>query len=254
MQSDAELREALPNALILLLDHGDADQVNGAGSNREAGQELKIDECYFALESAGLTGTLTRNQVVAFDALKDNREKLLSAVETRADSLRAKRNQELTEHTEDARTFLEGAGNELTSALRASVDKRIQSAMQKHVLMDAPLKDPLSGMYDAIRTARYASVVFATCRRNGRYSSLDLYAAVRAEAAKAATSWLGILVDPLLVSLDELLLDPTVSPVQEHVRLRRKQLQDGYIQVVRSYTNKVADEVEKLLSTDPIYY
>ncbi|AUX48019.1 uncharacterized protein SOCE26_095450 [Sorangium cellulosum] len=256
MANDVDLRQAMPRTLLTLLDQGDADQVNGANGDREFGQELKVDECHLALESAGLPRSIQKNQIIAFDALKDDRKRLLDAIDDRIFELRSFRERQLREQLDDAQSFLDSSDS-LPSALRASVDQRLRDAIAQHPLEGAPLRDPLTGMYEAIRECRYASVVYATCRRNGTYSRLDLYAAVRSEASRAAGAWLDDLICAIMGRLDEMLRDPSLERVQDHIRLRRRQFEEGQLKVVRGYAEQVGKQVEDMLNDshkpDPVW-
>ncbi len=247
MATDAELRQALPQTLLVLVDQGDADQVNGADGDRDFGQELKIEECRVALENVGLP-MLEKEQIFAFDALKDDRSLLLAAIDDRLVQLRHAREEILTEQIEDAQSFLDGAGDEALRALRDSVDQKIRDTLLQHRLEGAPLSDPLAGMYNAIIECRYASVVYATCRRNGTYRRLDLYAAVSAEAARAATAWLSDLIKGVQTKLALLFADAALVRVEAHIRLRKRQFEEGQLKLIRSYANDVEDEVEELLN------
>ncbi|MGH8475473.1 MAG: AAA family ATPase [Methylococcales bacterium] len=105
-------------------------------------------------------------------------------------------------------------------------------------------------MYEAIRETRWAAVVYATCRRNGTYSRLDLYAAVRAEASRAATVWLDALVNAILEQLGKLEQDPSFSVVPDDIRLRKKLYQDAQIKVIRGYAEQVGVQVQSHLKPD----
>jgi predicted ATPase len=251
MAADAELRKAISNTLLVLIDQGDAEQVNGAEGDREFGQELKISECATALESAGSLPLLDRAQLLAFDALRDDRERLLEALDERLANLRKAREEELHEQIEDAQSFLASDDNQ--PALRAVVDKQLRDTLVQHLLSGTPLRDPLSGLYSAIRECRYASVVYATCRRNGNYPRLDVYAAVGAEATRAATAWLDDLINAATSRLDELSRDPTLQAAQAHIRLRRRQFVEGQLNVISGYAAQVAQQVEDMLRPDPIW-
>ena len=251
MAGDAELRQALFRTLVVLVDQGDADQVNGANGDREFGQELKVDECFIALESVGPQQTIQRTQILAFDALKDDRTHLLAAINDRLEQLRQSREKSLREQISDALSF--SANDEFRPVLRDSVDQQIRDTLSKHLLSDVPLSEPLAGLFSAVIDCRYASIVYATCLRNGTYSRLDLYAAVRAEANRAATVWLDTLISAVIQRLDELVKDPTWETVQDHIRLRRRQFLDGQIQVIRGYAEQVGKQVEELLKPDPVW-
>jgi predicted ATPase len=254
MDGDTELRQAIPRALLVLLDHGDADQVNGAGGDRDFGQEIKIDECHISLENAGLQQQVEKTQIIAFDALKDDRGELLSALDDRLARLRRSREEALREHIDDARSFLDSADDEVQQAYRASVDQQIRDTMAQHPLSGAPLGDPLQGLYEAIEDCRYASVVYATCRRQGVYRDLDLYASVAAKASRATAAWLGALIKAVTSKLEELGERPELHGVQDYIRLRRSQLDDGRRKVIRDYAQQVGEQVEELLKSDPVWY
>jgi predicted ATPase len=253
MAGDAELRQAIPRTLLVLLDHGDADQVNGAGGDREFGQELKIDECYVALDGTGLPRMIDKSQIIAFDALKDDRNYLLTAIEDRLSSLRLAIRKELNEQVEAAHTFLESSADLLRPALRDTVDQKLRETLAQHVPIGTPLVDPLAGLYEAVRASRYASVVYATCRRRGAYSRLDLYAAVAAEASRAATVWLDGLMNAISDKLNELEGEASLRIVWDHIRLRRTQYQDTQLKVIRSYAENVGRQVEEVLKLDPVW-
>ncbi|WP_181790711.1 AAA family ATPase [Myxococcus llanfairpwllgwyngyllgogerychwyrndrobwllllantysiliogogogochensis] len=251
MAGDAELRQAAPRALLILIDQGDGEQVNGARGDREFGQELKIDECHIALESTGAPQMIEKVQILAFDALKDDRQRLLDAISDRLVRLRQSQEDALRQQIADARNFLVSDKNH--PVLRESVDKQIQETLAQHLLSDAPMHDPLAGVYNAIIDCRYASVVYATCRRNGTYSRLDAYAAIRAEANRAATVWLDDLIRAVTSKLDTLLQDPNLATLQDHIRLRQRQFQEGQIRVIRDYAEQVGKQVEELLKPSPVW-
>lgn len=249
MATDAELRQALPQTLLVLIDQGDADQVNGADGDRDFGQELKVEECSVALQSIG-PPRLDTAQLLAFDALNDDRGLLLAAIDDRLVHLRTGREETLRQQIADAQSFFDSSRDTGQGALRDLVDQKIRDTMALHSLEGVPLSDPLAGISDAIRECRYGSVVYATCRRNGTYRRLDLYAAVSAEAALAATAWLSELMRAVEVKLEQLLKDAAFVRVQEHVRLRKRQFEEGQIKVIRGYAKQVEDQVEALLNPD----
>lgn len=251
--SDVSLRTAVPRILITLVDQDNASQVNGAAGDRELGQDLKVEECHVALEGRGLANAIKKDQIVAFDALKDDRSRLVERIDAQLKELRRARENTLRQQIADARTFLDSAGDELLTALRESVDHAIRDAMATHLPVNTPMTDPLNGPYAAIDGCRYASVVYAACRRNGHYRNLNLYAAVGAEASRAATAWLENLVTAVRARLDELVVDPAMKQVADHVRLRRMQIDEAQLNVVQSYAKSVSEEVETLLGKDPIW-
>ncbi len=174
MTGDAELRQAIPRTLLVLIDQGDAEQVNGANGDREFGQDLKIDECLRVLESAGLLDIIDQERIIAFDALQDDRNRLQIAIDNCLVQLRQKEENEQRELIDDAKKFINNATNELRPRFCDDVDEQLKKTMALHLLpSDAPLRDPLDGLYAAIQATRYAAVVYASCRRNGEYSNLN---------------------------------------------------------------------------------
>ena len=253
MVGDAELRQAIPRTLLVLLDQGDAEQVNGANGDREFGQELKIDECYNALEGAALTRKIEKTQIIAFDVLNDDRSSLLVVIDQHLDQLRKNIEDQLKEQLESASLFLDSADDQLRPALRKSVDDALKEIMAQHLPVDMPLRDPLQGLYQAIDETRYASVIYATCRRNGTYSKLNLYAAVEAEASRAATLWLDDLMDAILVKLNALEQNLSFEKIRDDIRLRKNLYQTAQFKVIRHYAEQIFEQVYNELKGDPVW-
>jgi predicted ATPase/GTPase SAR1 family protein len=250
LATDATLQPALDRTLLVLLDRGQAEQVNGADGEREVGQDLKIDECLRALESAGLPPPLDRAQILAFDALKDDRGRLREVIDERLIALRNRYQTALEEQLRDAQSFLDTSDNQDASSLRASVDEQLRDTLARYPLPDTPpLSDPLAALYSAIERCRHAKIVYAACRRQGRYSRLELYVAVEAEASRAATAWLKPLLGAIEARLDTLLRDPTFGR-NDHVRLRQRQFREGQSSLIRDYAKRVKDNVEGTLGSD----
>ncbi|MDD2725212.1 MAG: AAA family ATPase [Methylovulum sp.] len=253
LSNDAQLREAIPRTLLLLLDFGDAEQVNGADGDREYGQELKIDECHIALDGSGLLRTINKTQIIAFDVLKDERHQLLAAIDNGLIQLRETVDRQLREQIEDAKLFLERKADELRPRLRQLVDEQLKGIMAQHLPIDTPLRNPLAGLYRAIDYTRWASVINATCRRNGTYSRLNLYSAIEAEASRAATFWLDDLINAISNKLDALEQDPTFEKIGDDIRLRKMLYQDAQFQVISNYAETIHDQVAHELINDPIW-
>lgn len=254
ISSDAQLREAIPRTLLLLVDMGDADQVNGGMGDREAGQELKIDECLRVLEGMPLpVAKIDRAQLIAFDVLKDDRENLVDVIAERLSRLRQTWEDNLKNRLSDAQEFLNARADELRPRLLEQVNDAIRKTMAAHLPKATPLSDPLAGLYLAIKETRYASVIYATCRRNGSYLGLDLYAAVEAEASRAATEWLDEMIEAVIARLDALVSEQALKPVWDYIRLTRLRYSDARIEVIKDYANRVEQEVRRLLKRDPIW-
>lgn len=253
LASDAQLREAIPRTLLVLLDFGDADQVNGADGDREYGQALKIDECHIALEGSGLLRMIDKTQIIAFDVLKDDRTNILAAIDNALSHLREAIEIQLSEQITDAQQFLERKADELRPRLRQSVDERLKEIMVQHLPIDVPLRDPLAGLYRAIDDMRWASTVYATCRRNGAYDKLNLYTAIEAEASRAATTWLDELINAINEKLNSLEQESTFEKIRDDIRLRKRLYQDAQFEMIRNYAKQVHDQVSEELKEDPIW-
>ena len=248
--ADAELRLAIPRTLLVLVDQGDAEQVNGADNDREFGQDLKIEECYRALENAGLPGTIDKERIIAFDALQDDRNHLQMAIDNCLSKLRLTAEKEQRELINDANIFIKNEAKELRSELCSDVDEQLKKTMAHLLPSDAPLRDPLGGLYAAIRATRYASVIYASCRRNGEYYGLNLYAAIRAKASQEATQWLDKLIEPVLNKLKVLKQDNSFALVSDHISFRERQYQDARIKVISDYANGIETQVNEKLKFD----
>jgi predicted ATPase len=249
MNADAELRQAIPRTLLVLVDRDYAEQVNGADNDREFGQDLKIEECHRALESAGLPGIIGKEHIIAFDALQDDRNRLQIAIDNCLSRLRQTVEDELDKWMSEAQQFLKSATDKEQSN---AVDEKLKETMAQHLLpSDAPLRNPLSGLYAAIQATRYASVVYASCRRNGAYSNLNLYAAIRAKASREATQWLDKLISPVLNKLEELKESEKFEPV--YISLRERQYQEARLKVIGDYADRIEKQVNEKLEHDSIW-
>lgn len=253
MSGDAELRLAIPRTLLVILDQGDAEQTNGAGGDREFGQELKIDECCIALEGIGFNQKIEKAQIIAFDVLNDDRSSLVAVINHHLNKLRQKTASNLNEQIESAFLFLESADDQLRPALRKSVDDALKATMSQHLPVDIPLRDPLQGLYQAISGTRYPPVINATCRRNGTYRMLNLYAAVEAEASRAATRWLDDLMNAIFVKLNALEQDPSFEKIRDDIRLRKNLYQSAQFEVIRRYAEQIFQQVYNELKDDPVW-
>jgi predicted ATPase len=254
MSADAELRQAIPRTLVVLLDQGDAEQVNGADGDRESGQSLKIDECSTALEDAGLQRLINKSQIVAFDTLKDDRSRLQVTIDEHLSQLREEVEKERQQLEKEAQNFVKNVADKFRPELCNKVDQKLKETMARHLpSLEAPLRDPLEGLYEAIEVTRYASVVYATCRRNGEYYSLDLYAAVRAKASRATTAWLNDLMNAVKIKLNELKRDNSLALVYDHIGLRERQYHEAQLKVIGDYAKGVEEQVSNHLKHDSVW-
>lgn len=254
LADDAGLRDAGHRLLLLLVDMGDADQVNGAEGDREAGQALKIDECIRVLERLPEPGgQLSLDQVIAFDVLKDDRETLIGALRSGIARLREHEQGNLNALCRHVSQFLQSMGDSLRPRMRKQVDTEIVQALSANILPEPPLPDTLGGALQAIDETRYASVVYATCRRAGTYVGLDLYEAERSVARRAATAWLDPPTKAAIQRLKQLRNDATYNAVGDYIDLTIQRLHDARIAVIEDYGDRVHEELERTLYKDSVW-
>jgi len=254
MSEDVELREVIPNILLALLDLGDADQVPDADGNREFGQDIRINQCHLDLERAGVS-RMNKSQIIAFDVLQDDRQRVLDGLDERLSTLRGQANRRLNEQMENAQKFLDNISDERRPQLLHAIDEQIKQAMAHHLPKDAPLRDPLEGLYQAIDRERWAAVVYAACRRNGEYNrGLDLYASIENTSRRAATKWLDGLINAILAKLVELKENDEFLSVMDHICLRERMYKDAQIEVVSRYAKNVRDQVRNTLKSDQMVW
>lgn len=257
MGADAQLRSAIPRTLLLLADMGDADQVNGAEGDRDAGQEIKIDECLKVLQAVPVPeiAAMERSQVLAFDVLKDDRILLVEALTEGLSRLRGKIEALHLKLLEGAQLFLNASSQDQLKRLRLreQVDSELRQTMAEHLPSMYPLENPLTGLLQAIGNAHPASIVYASCRRNGAYYNLDLYAATQSEASRAATRWLDKLINAVVTKLEQLDRDAAFDGIKDYLQLARRHYLDGQIKLVQDYSERVSTEVAAKLRSDPIW-
>jgi hypothetical protein len=253
IQADVELRVANERMLILLMDHGDGEQVNGANGDREGGQEIKLQECRRALDGLGLEMFAKDGVLRAFDALRDDRLAVIRSLDALLSAYRGAVATQLDQEVRDGTTFLGGLDRQRVDLARQKVDSELVKTFAANRPSGVPLRDPLEGLYSGIRDCRWASQVLATCRRSGEYSSMDVYAAVRWGASAQITEWLDGLNVAMKSRLRTLEQDPDFVDVADHIRFRRTQYTDGYLAVIRRYADGVRDEVWEILHVDPVW-
>ena len=250
MSDDGTLRMAIPRIVMVLLDQGDSDQVNGAEGNREFGQILKINECCAVLEGIDLYKVIDPEQVIAFDVLQDNRKNLVTALDNSLTRLRKNIEEQQEDLLTTVRSFLQHIHDENRLPLCNEVDQKLREAMEPHLPTHAPMQDPMLGAHNAINNCRYASALYAACRRNGSYRNLDLYAAVNAEASRAATKWLDRLIKACTQELNNLEGNTSLQPVLDHIHLRKRQFEESRLNVIHDYAKRVKNNVEEILKPD----
>ncbi len=252
MSADMELRQAMSRVLLILMDHGNADQVNGADGDREYGQELKIHECMIALKDVGIS-SIKESQIIAFDVLQDEQDRLLQILTDSVTALRKQVEVQLDEYIKNARQFLININAAQRPELIQAVNDRIKEVMAEHLPTGFPLDDPLEGLYQAIRAERSRpSVIYATCRRNGIYQrrGINLYEAIRNKARQAATLWLDNLKKEVDSELEELESQPDFWVVNDHIDSFKWEFIKSQIRVISDYSSNVYSEVQHYLKSD----
>ncbi len=251
--ADVEFRAAVGRVQLVLMDHGDAEGVNGSDGDREFGQQLKQTECARALQAIGLNGLDDDHAITAFDTLNDDPQELLTSIEHRLRRMRSDVNKTLTEQTLDARAFLDNIEDVKLELARSEVDRRLRITLEANRPSGIPMRDPLEGLYSAINIWRFASQVYATCRRHGRYAGMDAFAAVRTGASKAVTEWFRPLDMAIAGAFRAINHDDEFTEVLSHVRLRETQYKEAHVASIRNYADAILSEVDDALTDANIW-
>jgi predicted ATPase/GTPase SAR1 family protein len=251
LKDDARWRSALDRIVLVLLDQGDADQVNGAEADRLTGQEIKVSECQRELADVGIdVDVLPLDRILAVDVLLDSREDLICALGARLRAIRLSAESDLAKALENAQILLDRRGHDQGAKLQHTVDEQIRFHLSSTIPEAPPLQDPLAGLYAAVRVTRYASIVYASCRRKGEYRNLDLYEAIKAEASRALTAWLTPSMNAALSYLEKASVDPNLREISDFVNLRTRQFSQGFVEAVTTFGNAVEHEVRQALRGD----
>ena len=236
--------------VLTLLDRGDADQVNGADGNRVIGQGIKVQECLNDLQQANLIPDGLEMAVLAFDVLADPSAKLLNFITEQINRLNQSAHARLNDLRVQAGQYLSNVHDKARRALLPSVDTQIKQVLRVHLPEGVPMSDPMSGALNAVLLTRYPSVVYAACRRRGRYWGLDLHEAIKSGAANAATAWITPPVNAVIAKLDELMGNDAYRSVLDDLELRKLRFKEGQISFVDNYALGVRAEVVPLLEKD----
>jgi len=135
--ADATLKPALERMLLVLMDHDDSEQVNGADGDRERGQDIKVRECAHTLESLGFTTLASDEFVSAFDAIQDPREMLVQQIDSRLQQMRNLTQRMLTQEVEDAISFVENLEDLKVELARTHIDKELRLIVDASSLMES---------------------------------------------------------------------------------------------------------------------
>jgi predicted ATPase/GTPase SAR1 family protein len=248
LKNNALLDNVLNRCIMLLVDKDDAEQVNGADGERKFGQDIKIEECQRSLESSGLD-TVFEDRMIAFDVLKDDITELKSLIQKSLKQLHEDANIEKSFLIKSAQQFINSISDKCRPQLCKQIDDHIKEVMKQTPLpATPPLESPLSGIYHAINITQPASIVFASCRRNGKYYNLNLYAAVDSWASFQATRWLSPLINNIENRLNDLENDQSLTGIKDHISLRRVQFKKSQIIVVNNYAKRLKDQIYAHLS------
>ncbi|MBS0206760.1 MAG: hypothetical protein JSS49_28120 [Planctomycetes bacterium] len=251
--ADGQLRGAASRMSLVLVDKGDAEGVNDANGDRDFGQQLKRAECSRSLYAAGIEVFAAETNTIAFDTLQDDRQTLLSLLANRIAMIRAAVAESLGQQVKDAESFLSNLEVERIELAREDVDQRLRTALEANYPSGSPLRDPLDGLYVGIREWRFASQIYASCLRYGRYPNMNAYSIIRSGAAKAATEWLKSLESAMEGTFKALEHDHEFKDVLDHIRLRRSQYVDGHIAVIGRYADSVLCDVVSVLENHGVW-
>jgi len=247
IKNNALLNQALNRTIMLLVDQDDAEQVNGADGQRELGQDIKIDECQRSLESIGLD-TLLKDRMISFDVLNDDIARLISFIQHYLKQIHQDAITEKDILINNIQQFIKTISDKFRPQLCRQIDDRIKEVMKQTPLpTSAPLDSPLTGIYIAIDITQPASIVYASCRRNGVYYNLNLYAAAENWASFQTTRWFAPLIKKIEDRLDDLEKDQSLTGIKDHICLRREQFKKALVVVVSDYAKRLKDQIYNYL-------
>lgn len=250
IKGNAQWADSRSRIILVLLDQGDAEQVNGADGDRSLGLELKKDECILDLMQASAIEQPSDIELIAIDVLLDTPEILIASIGKVIERLKSDLEGKLHDLMGYANGFLRKTQDEARSNLLPGVNEKIKSVLSANFPAGSPLKDPMKGALDAVQTTVYPAVIYAACRRRGRYRNLDLYEAIGAAAATAATSWITPPLRKLIKELDSLIADDKYELVRDDLQLRKIALNESRLNFVKDYSDAVKNEVSPILEKD----
>lgn len=250
VNGDARWVDARERMVIALLDQGDAEQVNGADGNREVGLDIKLEECLADLRQAAIVASDGHIPMVALDILLDESEKLRLEIREGIERLAISQEVKLTELMASANRFLGNLQEDARRELLPKVNQQIRAVLAENLPDGTPMTLPMVGALSAIQRTQQASVIYAACRRKGRYRNLDLYEAIASGAASAATAWITPPIRKVVKKLDELIGNDDYSSVREDLHLHKLRFNESKVTFVRAYSEAVKNEVVPLLEKD----
>lgn len=247
---DARWANAKQRMILALLDQGDAEQVNGADGDRAIGLEIKREECASDLAQASIVPVDEPLNMVALDILLDGPEKLRSEIQSAVVRLNSSLESELADLMAYAGGFLGKIQDGARTELLPGVNDQIKEVLAANLPDGGPMSDPMRGALAAVQVTQYPAIIYAACRRRGRYRSLDLYEAVASGAAGAATAWITPSIRKVVEKLDALIADDTYLLVRDDLQLHKLRFNESKLAFVKAYSEAVKNEISPLLERD----
>jgi predicted ATPase len=248
MNEDTLYQQALARTALVLIDREEASQVNGANGNREIGQMLKTDECIKVLAQNKFS--IPQDDIFAIDVIQDDATRFDELVRRLALKI-AGIKQGFQDAFESARTgaqnFIDIVKTEAEKSAILEINQKIKTVMTAAWPSGIPVQNPVEGIFSTINNAHPASKVYATARRKGKYSNLDLYSAVRQYALKAIGNWATPFWKTISAEL-KLLFDQSTEPsIKEYIALLENKIRGALNQFGREHASAIADELKAAL-------
>ncbi len=246
MENDARQQAHLADTILLLLDQGDAEYVTNAENDRERGKEIKIGECQDVLTNE----KLQQIPILSMDVLQDDCLALLEQIQIRITANQKRTEDELGIQVVEATAFLQSWQDQQQNALKAIFDEKLQQMLVSKLPIGIPLQAPLQGFLAVIRDAHPASIVYASCLRNGEYANLNAYTAIHKYAARLATNWIGPLFFAAQWLLGELRNSGQFDLIKAHQVMRLRQVQNAPLDFAIDYAGRIKQQIKHLLQDD----
>lgn len=250
INGDARWVNAKQRMILVLLDQGDAEQVNGADGDRIIGLDIKREECLSDLRQASIVQNNEPLIIVSLDMLLDDPKELRSEIQKAVVRLNIALHSELANLVSYASGFLGKIQDSARMGLLPGVNQKIKEVLVANFPNGSPMLDPMRGALDAIQTTQYPAIIFAACRRRGRYRNLDLYEAIASAAASAATAWITPSIRKVIKKLDSLIASDSYALVQDDLQLHKLRFNESKLNFVKAYSNAVKNEIAPLLEKD----
>jgi hypothetical protein len=251
ISSNAEFRPALARLSIVMLDHGQAEDVSGAEGDRMFGQSLKVEQASRVLRNQGLAAGSAGARPVAFDACEDDPGLLANQIEQLVYSVRQAARDKLNDLVAEAERFLSNLEEETVAKTRDAIDRRLRVAGQANKPLGIPFDDPIGGLTELIRVWPHASQIYAMSRRQGHYENFDAFAAAREGAVRACEEWLRPLTDSLKDAVRQMEIDDTYSSAKDHLMYCERLIATQLQQKITEVADEVQSEFQRVSLADP---